>query len=76
MPKTVPMIGVHAEELTWMRLLVSLLRHADPRVPELTRQALVYLAETCGQAGTESADTPLYRAAGDSRLPAGKNLAT
>jgi len=40
------MIGIQTSELRWMRLLVSLLRHPDPTVPELTRQALVYLTET------------------------------
>jgi hypothetical protein len=46
MANTVPMIGIQTSELRWMRLLVSLLRHPDPTVPELTRQALVYLTET------------------------------
>ena len=44
MSQTVPMIGLQPEELPWVRLLVSLLRHADPTVPELARQALVYLS--------------------------------
>jgi hypothetical protein len=37
------MIGVDPDELAWLRLLVSLLRHPDPVVPELARQALLYL---------------------------------
>ena len=37
------MIGVNPDELAWLRLLVSLLRHPDPVVPELARQALLYL---------------------------------
>lgn len=45
MAKTVPIIGVDPEELRWMRLLVSLLRHPDPSVPELARQALLYITE-------------------------------
>ena len=54
MLKTVPMIGLHAEELPWIRMLTALLRHADPMVAELTRQALLYLSQ---HAGTEP-DTP------------------
>jgi len=37
------MIGIEPDELAWLRLLVSLLRHPDPVVPELARQALLYL---------------------------------
>lgn len=44
MAKTVPMIGLCAEELPWIRVLVGLLRHPDPTVAELTRQALLYLS--------------------------------
>jgi hypothetical protein len=43
MTRTVQMIGIDADELAWLRLLVSLLRHPDPVVPELARQALLYL---------------------------------
>jgi hypothetical protein len=43
MAKTVPIVGIQPEELPWMRLLVTLLRHPDPVVPELARQALLYL---------------------------------
>jgi hypothetical protein len=38
------MIGLDPEELGWVRMLVSLLRHPDPAVAELTRQALLYLS--------------------------------
>lgn len=44
MSKTVSMIGLQSGELRWIRTLVSLLRHPDPAVPELTRQALLYLS--------------------------------
>jgi len=44
-PKTVPLIGIEVEELSWLRMLVALLRHPDPNVPELARQALLYLNE-------------------------------
>jgi hypothetical protein len=37
------MIGVEGEELRWLKTLVWLLRHPDPRVPELARQAMLYL---------------------------------
>ena len=49
MAKTVPMIGLENGELYWIRMLVSLLRHPDPSVPELARQALIYLTDSCGQ---------------------------
>jgi hypothetical protein len=38
------MIGLHTGELRWVRMLVSLLRHPDPAVAELTRQALLYVS--------------------------------
>lgn len=41
--KNTAIIGLHPDELAWVRLMVSLLRHPDPNVPELTRQALLYL---------------------------------
>jgi len=44
MPNTA-LIGVENHELGWLRLVVLLLRHPDPSVPELTRQALLYLEE-------------------------------
>ena len=39
------LIGLEPHELQWLRALVSLLRHPDPSVPELARQALVYLTD-------------------------------
>jgi hypothetical protein len=44
MSRSVPMIGLAPEELPWVRSLIALLRHSDPTVPELARQALLYLA--------------------------------
>jgi len=44
MAQNVPMIGLHSDELPWIRALVALLRHPDPTVPELARQALLYLS--------------------------------
>ena len=46
MAKTVPVIGVEPSELRWLRLLVFLLRHPDPMVPELARQALLHIEDT------------------------------
>ncbi len=45
MAKTVPIIGIETSELRWLRMLVALLRHPDPNVPELARQALLYLTD-------------------------------
>lgn len=59
MAQDVSMIGIHADEVGWMRLLVSLLRHPDPNVPELARQALVYVLNT---AGTRTGAPPDERA--------------
>jgi hypothetical protein len=52
MGHTVRMIGIEPEELPWQRLLTSLLRHPDPVVPELARQALLYLQNAATQAST------------------------
>ncbi|HEY9140871.1 MAG TPA: hypothetical protein VIN93_08260 [Bryobacteraceae bacterium] len=57
---TVPVIGVDASELRWVRALISLLRHPDPVVAELTRHALEYLSDSAASKkapGTQ--DTPL-----------------
>ena len=43
---TVPVIGLDASELHWVRALISLLRHPDPEVPELTQRALEYLTDS------------------------------
>ena len=45
MDKTVPVIGVEPDELRWIRMLILLLRHPDPSMPELVRQALLYLTD-------------------------------
>jgi hypothetical protein len=51
------LIGVDAQELHWLRVLVALLRHPDPSVPELTRQALLYLSDAAGRRGSVKVDT-------------------
>jgi len=54
-----PVIGLDATELRWVRTLVSLLRHPDPVVPELTRQALDYLTDSAThRVSAEVAETP------------------
>jgi hypothetical protein len=45
MAKNIPVIGVEPSELRWLRLLVFLLRHPDPMVPELARQALLHVED-------------------------------
>lgn len=52
MAKTISVIGVDPAELRWMRMLVFLLRHPDPSVPELARQALLYLTDATGKRAT------------------------
>jgi len=39
------MIGIEPHELRWIRMLILLLRHPDPSMPELVRQALLYLTD-------------------------------
>jgi hypothetical protein len=58
MAKSVSMIGIEAGELRWLRLLLVLLRHSDPSMPELTRQALLYLADAA-QRHADPETTPL-----------------
>jgi hypothetical protein len=43
MAKTVSVIGIDPAELGCVRSVLSLLRHPDPLVPEMVRQALLYL---------------------------------
>jgi len=49
MPKPVAIIGIDPRELRWLRMLLGLLRHPDPSVAELARQALLYLTEAAAQ---------------------------
>jgi hypothetical protein len=39
----VGMIGLSPPEVKWVRLVIALLRHRDPVVGELAREALRYL---------------------------------
>jgi len=52
MSRTVPIIGIEPEELAWIRLLVQLLRHPDPVIPELAHQALLYLEAGASKSGS------------------------
>jgi len=45
------MIGLAPEELAWVRLLVALLRHEDPVIRELSRQAVLYLEQVASRSG-------------------------
>jgi hypothetical protein len=56
MANTVPVIGIEPAELAWIRMLVLLLRHPDPIVPELTREALRYLEAAASRSGVSGSD--------------------
>jgi hypothetical protein len=50
MAKTVSMIGIDPGEVAWLRSALFLLRHPDPLISEMTRQAIRYLeANACGE---------------------------
>jgi len=49
MAKTLSVIGIEPQELRWVRTLVQLLRHSDPGIPELARQALIFLTRSAGE---------------------------
>ncbi len=65
MANTVPVIGIEPAELAWIRMLVLLLRHPDPIVPELTREALRYLEAAASRSGVSRADGDVDRFLGD-----------
>jgi len=54
------LIGIEPCELPWLRVLVALLRHPDPAVPELARQALVYLVDDVGSRELSPSDRRLH----------------
>ena len=60
MANTVAVIGMEPAELASIRTLVALLRHPDPVVPELTRQALQYLKGAAARLGAPE-DGPVTR---------------
>ena len=49
MAKTVSVIGIAPDELAWVRTLLFLLRHPDPLIAEMVRQALRYLERNACQ---------------------------
>ena len=49
MAKMVSMIGVDPRELQWLKMLLLLLRHPDPTIAEMVRQALLYVAKNAGR---------------------------
>ncbi len=57
MIKTVSVIGIDVRELRWIRMLVQLLRHPDPSVPELARQALLYLSDAATKRAAPQSET-------------------
>jgi hypothetical protein len=57
MAKTVSMIGIDPGELVWVRTLLFLLRHPDPLIAEMVKQALLYL-ERNGCRNDEAGATP------------------
>jgi hypothetical protein len=54
--KPLSVIGIEADELRWIKILVSLLRHPNPGIPELARQALQYLAQAASQRTPQTQD--------------------
>lgn len=49
------MIGLSPREIQWLRLVVTLLRHPDPVVGEVTREALRYLKGMAARANESKA---------------------
>jgi hypothetical protein len=47
--KLVSIIGIEVEELRWIKMLLTLLRHPQPGMAELARQALQYLDRSAAQ---------------------------
>jgi len=44
------MIGLAPREIRWLRLVIALLRHPDPVVGEVAREALRYLEDVAARA--------------------------
>ena len=55
MRKSVAVIGIDPGELPCLRMLLQLLRHPDPTIPELARHALVYLAQGIPESAEQEA---------------------
>jgi hypothetical protein len=54
MAQNVSVIGIDPNELHWIRMLILLLRHPDPSIPELARQALIYLSDSAANRALRS----------------------
>jgi len=57
MAKTTSVIGIQPAELRWIRMLTLLLRHSDPSIPELARQALLYLSDAATKREVPTSET-------------------
>jgi|HubBroStandDraft_6_1064221.scaffolds.fasta_scaffold1768508_2 hypothetical protein len=55
--KPVAVIGIDQDELRWVKIMVSLLRHPNPGIPELARQALQYLVRAADQRDTPASSS-------------------
>ena len=55
MAKSLYVIGIENSELPAVTTLVGLLRHPDPAVGELCRQALLYLQDSASKRGLSEA---------------------
>jgi hypothetical protein len=49
------MIGLDPQEVQWLRLVIALLRHPDPVVGEVAREALRYLDDVAARANESRA---------------------
>jgi hypothetical protein len=49
------MIGLQSAELEWVKRLVTLLRHPDPVVPAVAKEALAYLESLAARSDESSA---------------------
>jgi hypothetical protein len=53
--QNVCMIGLDPREIQWLRLVIGLLRHPDPVVGEVAREALRYLEDVAARASQSQA---------------------
>lgn len=70
----IAIIGVDREELRWLRTLVWLLRHPDPSVPELARQALLYLTGAARERNPGESQEEFREKIGDEPYHTGPSL--
>ncbi len=53
--ENVGMIGLDPRDVPWLRLVIALLRHPDPVVGEVAREALRYLEDVAARANQSRA---------------------